>query len=458
MISTSNDSQIASFSIDSDLLESIIEAVKKADRLKLVELLTPLHAADIADILEQISSAERAELINLWGPNFESDVLPELDDSIAGEIVDYLRSKHLSAAIKDLETDQIVGLVEDLEPELQEEVLDSLDKVGRAAVEKSLNYPEDSAGRLMQREVVILPLHWTVGEAIDFLRSKDDLPAGFYHVMLVDSRIKPMGQVALGKLMSSKREVYLKEIAEENFMAFSVVQSQEDIAYAFKQYRLISAPVVDETGRLVGAVTIDDAVMVLDENATEDMHLLAGVGDESISDDVFEIAKHRFPWLIANLGTAVLASVVIAQFSATIEAIVALAVLMPIVVSMGGNAGTQSLTVAVRAIATKDLTASNAWRVIRRESVVGLINGLVFAVIIGGLGLVWYGSTTLGFVLAAAVVVTMLMAGVSGILIPIILERAKVDPALASGAFVTTVTDIVGFLAFLGLAYVVFFL
>ncbi|MDE0113207.1 MAG: magnesium transporter [Albidovulum sp.] len=456
MVTSFNGNQEVSYSIDSELVESILEAVRQGRRNELVQLLEPLHPADIADVLEQIGSAERADLVNLWGVGFDSGVLPELDDNIAVEVVDSLPSEQLSDAVRDLESDQVVDLVEDLEPGRQEEVLNTLDEAGRAAVEKLLNYPEDSAGRLMQREFVMLPLHWTVGEAIDFLRSSNDPPDGFYHVMLVDSHIKPVGQVALGRLMSSKREVELKNISESGFMTFSAAQSQEDVAYAFKQYRLVSAPVVDETGRLIGAVTIDDAVDVLDEHATEDMHLLAGVGDESLSDHVLEIAKQRFPWLIANLATAVLASAVIAQFSATIEAVVALAVLMPIVVSMGGNAGTQSLTVAVRAIATKDLTGSNAWRVIRRESVVGLINGVVFAMIIGSVGLVWYESTTLSVVLAAAVVVTMLMAGISGILVPILLERARVDPALASGAFVTTVTDVVGFFAFLGLAYKVF--
>ena len=456
MATSFDDSQEANYSIDPKLVESILDAVRRSDQPLLVRTLEQLHPADIADILEQIGHGQRAELINLWGVEFEPGVLSELDDNIAGEVVESLPSEQLSDAVRDLESDQVVNLVEDLEPERQEEVLDNLDDVGRAAVEKLLNYPEDSAGRLMQREFVMLPLHWTVGEAIDFMRSRDDLPEGFYHVMLVDSRVKPIGQVALGKLMSSRREVELKSIIEDGFMTISVAQSQEDVAYAFKQYRLISAPVVDEAGRLVGAVTIDDAVIVLDDHATKDMHLLAGVGDENLSDRVFEIAKHRFPWLIANLATAVLASAVIAQFSATIEAVVALAVLMPIVVSMGGNAGTQSLTVAVRAIATKDLTGSNALRVIRRESVVGLINGIVFALIIGSVGLIWYGSATLSAVLAAAVVVTMLMAGISGILIPILLERARVDPALASGAFVTTVTDVVGFLAFLGLAYMVF--
>ena len=456
MVSTHNDSQEISYTIDTGLVEAILEAVEKGDRKRLVELLEQIHPADIADILEQIGSESRAELIKLWGVDFESSVLPELDDSITVEVVESLPTEQLSDAVRDLETDQVVDLVEDLDPERQDEVLDTLDQVDRAAVEKLLNCPEDSAGRLMQRELVMLPMHWNVGEAIDYLRSKDDLPDGFYHVTLVDSRISPIGQVALGRLMSSRREVDLKSIIEDDFMSFSITQSQEDVAYAFKQYRIISAPVVDEIGRLVGTVTIDDAVNVLDEQATEDIHLLAGVGEESLSDRVIEIAKQRFPWLIANLATAILASVVIAQFSATIEAVVALAVLMPIVVSMGGNAGTQSLTVAVRAIATKDLTGSNAWRVIRRETAVGLINGLVFAVIIGGVGLVWYGSATLSGVLAAAVVATMLAAGIFGILVPILLERAKVDPALASGAFVTTVTDVVGFLAFLGLAYIVF--
>jgi magnesium transporter len=307
----------------------------------------------------------------------------------------------------------------------------------------------------MQREVVMAPEHWTVGQAIDYLRAQETLPEQFYHVTLVDPRFKPVGNVTLGKLMGSKRETLLWELTEAVFQIIPAMQSESEVAYAFNQYHLISAPVVDEDERLVGVITIDDAMIVLDEGHEEDILRLAGVGEGSLSDRVINTTKQRLPWLAVNLVTAIAASLVIAQFEAAITQIVALAVLMPIVASMGGNAGTQSLTVAVRAIATKDLTSSNMWRVIRREVFVGLINGLVFALIMGVVGLIWFGSPTLGYVIAAAMVINMVVAGLAGTAIPVLLEKFGIDPALASGAFVTTVTDVVGFFAFLGLAALV---
>lgn len=309
------------------------------------------------------------------------------------------------------------------------------------------------AGRLMQREVVMAPEHWTVGHAIDFLRSEEELPEQFYHVVLVDPRLHPVGNVTLGKIMSSKRDVKLIDIVEDIFKVIPVTQEESDVAYAFNQYHLISAPVVDAENRLVGMITIDDAMAVLDDEHEEDILRLAGVGEESsLSDSVMETTRQRLPWLGVNLVTAILASGVIAMFEDTISRFVALAVLMPIVASMGGNAGTQSLTVAVRAIATKDLTGANVWRVIRREVLVGAINGMVFAFVMGIVGVIWFGSPTLGYVIALAMIINLVVAGLAGTGVPVILEKIGVDPALASGAFVTTVTDVVGFFAFLGLA------
>ena len=305
----------------------------------------------------------------------------------------------------------------------------------------------------MQREVVMAPEHWTVGQAIDFLRSEDELPEQFYHVILVDPRMHPVGNVTLGKLMASKRTVKLVDIVEDVFQVIPVTQEESDVAYAFNQYHLISAPVVDAENRLVGVITIDDAMAVLDDEHEEDILRLAGVGEESsLSDTVMETTRQRLPWLGVNLVTAILASGVIALFEDTISSFVALAVLMPIVASMGGNAGTQSLTVAVRAIATKDLTGANVWRVIRREVLVGAINGLVFAVVMGIVGIIWFGSPVLGYVIALAMIINLIVAGLAGTGVPVVLEKIGVDPALASGAFVTTVTDVVGFFAFLGLA------
>ena len=442
----------AAYALDRAAIEAILGAVETGDKLALEALLAPLHSADIADVLEQISGAERNDLLSLWGTEIDGEVLSELDENLRVDVIEDLPVEVMAEALKDLESDDVVDLIEDLEEPEQERVLDALEDAERVVVEQALQYPEETAGRLMQRELVMAPAHWAVGDAIDYLRSATDLPDRFYDVVIVDPKLQPIGKVALSALMSNAREVMLANIMDENFQIIPAQQTQEDVAYAFNQYHMVSAPVVDDMGRLVGVITIDDAMDVLDEEVEEDLKLLAGVGDESLTDTVLDTTRQRFPWLAVNLLTSVLASVVIAQFSGVIEAIVALAVLMPIVASMGGNAGTQTLTVAVRALATKDLTSANALRVVRREVIVGLLNGLVFAVIIGVVGLIWSGSAMLGVVLGLAMIANLLVAGLAGILIPIVLTKLKIDPALASGAFVTTVTDVVGFFAFLGLA------
>lgn len=433
---------------------SILYAVEIDDRQMLIELMEPLHAADIADLLEQISAFDRTKLIRLYDHEFDGEILSELDEAVRDEVVALLKPQVLQEAMRELDSDDVVDILEDLEDAQQATILGALDEGDRAAVEQAMSYPEYSAGRLMQRETVMAPEHWTVGQAIDYLREtpEAELPDQFYHMIIVDPRLHPVGNVTLGKLMRSKRETPLKALYEETFKVFSATQVEGDVAYAFNQYHLISAPVVDEDGRLIGVITIDDAMAVLDEEHEEDILRLAGVGESSLSDRVIETTKQRLPWLAVNLVTAIAASMVIAQFEMALAQIVALAVLMPIVASMGGNAGTQSLTVAVRALATKDLTGSNVWRVIRRECLVGLINGTIFAVVMGIVGVIWFGSPALGGVIAVAMVVNMVVAGFAGTGIPIVLERIGVDPALASGAFVTTVTDVVGFFAFLGLA------
>ena len=437
---------------------TILYAVDIEDRAQLTALMEPLHAADIADLLEQINAYDRSRLIRLYDREFDGDILSELDESIREEVIAVLKPQVLAEAVRDLDSDDVVDLIEDLDGAQQEQILDALEDSDRAMVEQSLAFPEYSAGRLMQREVVMAPEHWTVGEAIDRMRdaAEEELPRQFYHLVLVDPRLHPVGNVTLGKLMRSRRDVPLRDLVEETFQVIPATQDESDVAYAFNQYHLISAPVVDDEGRLIGAITIDDAMAVRDEEHEEDILRLAGGGEESaLSDNVVSTTRQRLPWLAVNLVTSILASLVIAQFDAAIAQIVALAVLMPIVASMGGNAGTQSLTVAVRALATKDLTGANVWRVIRREVIVGLINGLVFAVVMGIVGVIWFGSPALGYVIAAAMVINMVVAGLAGTAIPVILDRVGIDPALASGAFVTTVTDVVGFFAFLGLAAVV---
>src|SRR6056297_834656 len=405
------------YALNPQSIARIMYAVDIQDREQLWAEMEPLHAADIADLLEQLNAFDRRRLIDLYGTEFDGDVLTELDESIREEVLNILNPEVLAEAVRDLDSDDVVDLVEDLETARQEAILGVLEDSDRVAVKQSLTYPDYSAGRLMQREVVMAPEHWNVGEAIDYLRNQEDLPDQFYHIVMVDPKLRPVGNVTLGKLMASRREVLLSTLAEETFHTIPVTQDEGDVAYAFNQYHLISAPVVDENDRLVGVIT-----------------------------------KQRFPWLAVNLVTAILASLVISMFEATIAQFVALAVLMPIVASMGGNAGTQSLTVAVRAIATKDLTGRNVWRVIRREVLVGLVNGVAFAVVMGAIGVAWFGGPQLGYVIGVAMVVNLVVAGFAGTVIPVLLQRMGVDPALASGAFVTTVTDVVGFFVFLGLA------
>jgi len=445
------------YALDDSLRGTLRQAVEMGEVAIIDALMDPLHPADIADLLEQVTAGERAAWLALWSKGIDGEVLSELEWGLREEVIGLLPADLVAEAVRGLDSDDVVDILEDLDDEQAAALLDALDDRDRTAVEQALGYPEETAGRLMQREVVHAPEHWNVGEMIDYLRAhKTDLPEQFYHVILTDPRMKPTGYVTLGRLLSTARKSPLSEITEDSFRAIPATQHEDEVAYAFNQYHLISAPVVDEDGRLVGVITIDDAMNVLDEVHEEDILRLAGVGEESsLSDSVVDTTKQRFPWLMVNLITSILASLVIAQFDEAIAQIVALAVLMPIVASMGGNAGTQALTVAVRALATKDLTSANLMRVVTREAGVGLINGAIFAVVMGIVGIVWFGQPLLGVVIAAAMVINLLVAGLAGILIPVALDRLKIDPALASGAFVTTVTDVVGFFAFLGLAVVV---
>ena len=438
--------------LDTQRVLEVRAAVAHEDVKTLHLLLDPLHPADIADLLEQVSEGLRRRLLHMWKGGIGGDVLSELDDSIREDIIDGLNATELADAVRDLDSDDVVDLLEDLDEPQQKAILNILNDAERMVVEQSLSFPENSAGRMMQREVVMAPEHWTVGQAIDYLRRHQDLPEQFYHMILIDPRMWPTGYVTLGKLLGAKRAIFLQEIIEDSFRTIPADQPERDVAYAFNHYHLISAPVIDADNRLVGVITIDDAMNVLDEEYEEDMMRLAGVGEGSLSARVIETIKGRFPWLAVNLCTAIVASMVISMFEATIAQFVALAVLMPIVASMGGNAGTQSLTIAVRAIATKNLTTSNVWRVIRREVLVGLLNGIIFATVLGVVGFFWFGSSIIGWVLALAMVLNMVIAGLVGTVVPVLLEKIGVDPALASGAFVTSVTDVIGFFAFLGLA------
>ena len=454
-VSEAEDSRDDDYALDRSLTSEVLRCVETQNHKRLEELFEPLHPADIADLLEQVDGAQRRELILFAGPLIDGEVLSEIDEDIREDVIEVLPDAQLAEAVRELESDDVVDILEDLDEPQQEAILDVLDSSDRIAVEQALSHPEFSAGRLMQREVVTAPEHWTVGDAIDHLRGQTGLPEQFYHVILVDPRHRPVSYVTLGRLMASPRETLLSTLTEDSFRTFRADEDEGDVAYAFNQYHLISAPVVDADGRLTGVITIDDAMVVLDEEHEEDVFRLAGVGEESLSTSTLQIVRRRFPWLGVNLATSILASIVISFFEDVISAVVALAVLMPIVASMGGNAATQSMTVAVRALATRDLTASNALRVIRRETVAGFLNGLIFAVVMGVVGVIWFGSPLLGVVIAVAMVVNLLVAGLAGVLVPLTLDKIGIDPALASGAFVTTVTDVVGFFAFLGLAALV---
>ncbi len=438
-------------------IEKVMNAVDAGDKPAVLELIEPLHAADMGDLLGLLRGKQRRKLLDLLGPQLNPEVLPELDEPLRDRVVAAMSNEALAAAVAALETDDSVYLLENLTEQRKTEILNLLPRIERAHVEKGLSYPEDTAGRLMRSELVAVPHYWTVGHTIDYMRSVDDLPDEFYEIFIVDPSFHLVGTVSLSRVARTRRHIAMRDIMESEQTLIPVTMDQEEVAYLFNQYNLISAAVVDENERLVGVITVDDVVDVIGEEAEEDILRLGGVAETDPTDSVVVTTRRRFPWLLVNLITAILASLVIAQFEATIQELVALAVLMPIVASMGGNAGTQTLTVAVRAIATKELNATNAARIILREVFVAGYNGVLFALIMGVAGGWWSDSFAIGAVLAAAMLINLLAAGIAGVLAPLALERLKIDPAMASGVMVTTVTDVVGFLSFLGLASLLLF-
>jgi magnesium transporter len=441
-----------SFSLSTEFIRAVTGALEAEDAEQVRLRLVGLHAADLADLINLISSDQRRQLIELLGRDLDPEVLAELEESVRDEILALIDPRHLAAAVSELETDDAVYVLEDLEPHEQQEVLRAIPAQDRAAVEEGLAFAEDSAGRLMQRDFIAVAEYWTVGQTIDYMRESDDLPDEFYEIFVVDPAFRPVGTIPLNRAMRTKRPVMVRQIMNTEQKLIPVDMDQEEVAYMFSQYDLLSAAVVDQNGRLVGMITADDVMEVIEEEAEEDIMRLAGVGEVDLYDSVLNTTRTRFTWLLVNLGTAILASIVIALFDATIEQIVALAILMPIVASMGGNAGTQTLTVAVRSLAARELTPTNAYRVINKETLVGLVNGVLFAVLISIVAAVWFKDLALGGVLAAAMVINMVVAALSGILVPLGLDRIGIDPAVASSVFVTTITDVVGFFAFLGLA------
>ena len=439
-----------------DFVSKVRELILAEDALQLAREIEPLHESELGDLLEAIDADERIMLVGLTGDRFDFASLTEVDEAIRLQVVNELPNQVVAKAVKELDSDDAVYILEDMEVKDQDDILSKIPFEERLRLRRSLDYPEETAGRRMQTEFIAVPPFWTVGQTIDFMREDSDLPDKFHEIFVVNPSFKLEGYLALDRLLRSKREVLISDVKEKNIYPIDANLDQEEAARVFEQYDLVSAAVTDDAGRLVGVLTIDDVVDVIQQEADEDIKRLAGVGDEELSDNVFEITRSRFTWLFLNLITAILASIIIGLFDATIEQMVALAVLMPIVASMGGNAGTQSMTVAVRAIATKDIDSYNAIRTIRREFLVGLINGILFAFLIGIVAAFWFANTSLGIVIGTAMVINMIFAALAGILIPLALDKFNIDPAIASSVFVTTVTDVIGFFAFLGLASVWF--
>ena len=442
----------AEVDLSSEYVRSVSEALAAGDNESVRFLVRDLRPPDLADLIELLEPNQRAPFVTALGSEIDYDAFSELDAAVRDQLAAELPNAYLARAATELDSDDAAYFLETLEPRDRDEVLEQLPLSDRAALLRNLEYPEETAGRLMQGEFVSVAPFWNVGQVIDYMRETEELPTTFSEIYVVDPLFKVLGSVNLSHLLRSKRHVPIEEIMRDDISTVDANADQEDVARQFERYDLYSAPVVDASGRLVGVMTVDDVVEVIQEEADEDIRRLGGVGNESMTNNVLSTTQSRFIWLLVNLLTAVLASAVIKMFDASIEQMVALAVLMPIVASMGGNAGTQTMTVAVRALATRDLTAVNASRIVLREVSVGLLNGLLFALILALVTVLWFGSGALGLVIAAAMVFNHLAAALAGILVPLTLQRLGKDPAIASSVFVTTITDVVGFFAFLGLA------
>lgn len=439
-----------------DVIDRVLAAMQAGAEADVREMVATLHYSDAADLLERLSAEQRRQLLECAKDVLDPEVLAEVDETVRDEVIDHVGLDHVAEAVAELDTDDAVNVIEELEEDEQQHVLDAIPEADRTLIEESLSYPEDSAGRLMQREVMTVPPYWDVGKTIDYIREsaeRDDwkLPDIFYDIVVVDPKHVPVGTIPLSLLLRTKRPVAVSDIMTSEMKLIPANMDQEEFAFLFRQRDLVSAPVVDDTERLVGMITIDDVVDVIDEEAEEDIMRLGGVREDDLYSATIATTRARFSWLFVNLITAIVASTVIGMFQATIEQMVALAVLMPIVASMGGNAGTQTLTVVVRALATKELTATNAMRLVGKEFMVGAINGVIFAVVMGAVAWMWFDEPMIGVVIAIAMIINMVVAGLAGASIPMVLERLGIDPAIASSVFLTTITDVVGFLVFLGL-------
>ena len=436
--------------------EELVHLLENESDERVLGHVDTFHHSDLADAIGLLTGGLRKRLLDLIKVDLDHDLLFELEDHLRKEVTDQLSPKEMAEVITEMESDEAVQVLEDMEAEERNEVLSEVPEEEREDIETGLAYPEDSAGRRMQTELVSVATDWTVGQTIDFLREEDDLPEEFLDLFVIDGNEKPVGIISLSRILRSPRNTLMREIADETQVIVPAEMLQEEVALLFEKYDLTTSGVVDHAGKLIGMITVDDVMEVAREEFEEDILLLGGVGEETVDDSVVQASLKRFTWLLVNLGTAILASLVIGLFDGTLEEMVALAILMPIVASMGGNAGTQTLTITVRALATKELTGYNAFRTFRKEFAVGLVNGVIFALLAGLVVVLWFNQLDdrylLGGIIAGAMVINMVVAGIAGVVLPLALDRMGIDPAVASGVFVTTVTDVIGFFAFLGLA------
>ena len=436
----------------SDWYEALRAEIEDGDAEALRKRMAPLHESETGDVIEALPADDRVRLVMLLGHAFDYSALTEVDDSVRIDLMEELPNAEIARGVADLDSDDAVYILEDIDEDDRDEILAQMPAFDRISLKRSLDFPEESAGRRMQTEFIAIPPFWTVGQTIDYLRTNDDLPDDFYQIYVVDPGFNLLGTIPLDRILRVQRATRIETIMNTQIRQIDAALDQEEAARIFERYDQVEVAVVDESKRLVGVLTIDDIVDVINEEASEDIHRLGGVGDEDISRTVPGVVRSRATWLLVNLGTATLASLGIGLFDGTIEQMVALAVLMPIVASMGGVAGTQTMTVTVRAISQRELDKNNAWRLIRRELLVGLTNGVIFAVLLGLITGFRFANPALGLVIGMAMVVNMIVAGGCGILIPMLLNRLKIDPAVASSTFVMTFTDVIGFFAFLTLA------
>tara|TARA_Y100001970_G_scaffold121341_1_gene150537 strand:- start:1396 stop:2772 length:1377 start_codon:yes stop_codon:yes gene_type:complete len=439
------------FEFNKEYIKVVTDKISANDAQFITNSFKEMHPADAADIIEHLSENDRENLIKL--NNFEINplIFVELNESIQTEIIKYLSSDSIVSILKNLESDDAIKILENIDEKSKNNILSSLPPKDRFILLESLSYPEDSAARLMQREFTAIPSNWSVGQTIDYLRENKDLPEEFLEIFIVDNEFQPIGTVPSSKVLRTSRDSKMISIMNESQLSIPVDMDREEVGHIFENYNLNSACVVDKNNKLVGMITSDDVLTVLKEEAEEDALRLAGVGDEEITDGVLKKTKRRFNWLLLNLFTAIIASVVIGFFQEDIEKVVALAVLMPIVASMGGNAGMQTLAVTIRSIATNELTKNNFSQNIIKEFSIGILNGFIFAIISAIVVQIWFGDTTLSLIISISMVLNMIVAGLFGILVPISLKKMNIDPALASSVFVTTITDVIGFLSFLGI-------